>query len=118
MASQTVTPPAHHDGMLDKFTHIIQRSRKSKGDGNVIASGPTSPSLLSSILHDLESQEVRVPEDIGLVVSSVQTEIDGGLIDDKTYLVWPFNSSTMKIISFAELSIDRANNSARCLPSQ
>ena len=88
MAPQTPVSPAQHDGMLDKINHIVPKSHRNNRGYSV--NGTNGQSLLTSILHNLASQEMRIPEDIGLIVSTIQTEIDGGLIDDKTYYVPSF----------------------------
>ncbi len=87
MSPQILDPPAQHDGMLDKLGHIVRISPASNEYESVSTIIDTSANLLSGVVHDLASQKMFIPEDINLIVSSIQTEIDGGLIDDKSYLV-------------------------------
>ena len=87
MSPQILDPPTQQDGMLDKMDHIVRISPASNEHGSISKTGATSLNLLSSIVGDLASQKMLIPQDINLIMSSIKTEIDGGLIDDKSYLV-------------------------------
>ena len=86
MTSPSPISPDLRKGLLDKFGHLVRKShRTSQGDS---IDETVAQNLLSSVVHDLASQEMRIPEDIGLIVSGIQTEVNGRLINDKTYLVF------------------------------
>lgn len=57
---------------------------------DVVGGGESSSgqeSLFIRVNKDLKSQEMRIPQDLELLASIVQTALQGGLVDDKKYLV-------------------------------
>ena len=85
--SLTSEVTAQHNGVMKKLNSFVLNSLTGDEKENVSPNGATTTSFLKSAVHDFASQERRIPDDIGLVLSSIQTKLDGGLIDDKTYLV-------------------------------
>jgi hypothetical protein len=49
------------------------------------SSGPEG--LFIRVVEDLKSQDMRIPQDLEILASVVQTALQGGLVDDKKYLV-------------------------------
>ncbi|KAH0556381.1 hypothetical protein GP486_005695 [Trichoglossum hirsutum] len=44
-------------------------------------------SLFIRVAEDLKSQKMRIPQDLEILASAVQTTLQGGLVDDKKYLL-------------------------------
>jgi hypothetical protein len=76
--------------VLSKFSSavkqmLVQNSIPPIGPGSVAKVTPAS--LLVNVAKDLASQGKRIPEDIGVLMSLLETKVNNGLIDDRKYLV-------------------------------
>lgn len=56
--------------------------------------------LHDKIVSVLKSQGMRIPQNIGILVSLVQTRLRGGLVDDKKYLVCRTERSSIHLTAF------------------
>jgi hypothetical protein len=63
------------------------RNEIANGETSDSANGTRSPGLLAGIAADVASQKMRVPQDLSLIAQLAETQLKGGLIDDKRYLV-------------------------------
>ena len=96
MVAQMLTPPpsAHFSHGWDKFNafavqgkYLVNGLTNGTERHSGAATRTSTPNLLTSILQDLASQGRRVPDDISILLSAVETEFKGGLQNDKKYLV-------------------------------
>ena len=94
MADVDDFPPHHHhkplNELLLKFDHAVMQMKGSITPpiGPATASPAVTPEgLLANITRDLISQDKRVPQDIGILISLLDTAINHGLVDDRKYLV-------------------------------
>jgi hypothetical protein len=98
MGSHEVAIPYHHHHelkeVLAKFSTAIKQMLGNSGAPPI---GPgsippvTPESLLANIVRDLDSQGMRIPQDLGILISLLQTAFNHGLVDDKKFLVRSVN---------------------------
>ncbi|SRR6266536_2022843 len=113
MADQEVVERHHHHHglteVLSKFSTAIEQM-VTNGQTPPIGPGSIPPvtaeSLLVNIAKDFKSQDKRIPEDIGILVSLLQTSINNGLIDDRKDLV--------RLVSRGEFLTDQAAGGVDC----
>lgn len=104
MVAQMLTPPpsAHFSNGWDKFNAFsvqgkyLANSLSNGTNGNIART--STPNLLTGILQDLASQGRRVPDDISILLSAVETEFKGGLQDDRKYLVCALEVRETKMV--------------------
>ena len=95
--SHSFIHPKQPAGMLSRLMKEINgdinandlKNESANGDTNDPANVPGSPGLLAGLAADVASQKMRVPQDLSLIAQLAQTELKGGLINDKKYLVCP-----------------------------
>ena len=86
------TPPKHPVDLhiiMEKLTDIIRYTLGS--DANIDStSEPDAPidhGLLRRVLRQLRARDMKLPDDVGVVISVIQLYIEGGSIDNKNPLV-------------------------------
>lgn len=71
--------------LLATFNSLVKNVFSTDLNANIQPDDPQA--LHAGILGDLASQATRIPEDVDTVVDFIQTAKNGGLNNDKDYLV-------------------------------
>lgn len=119
------TPPKHPVDLqiiTEKVTEIIRYTLGS--DPNIDSTSEPDASidhgLLRRVLRQLRAGDMKLPDDVGVVVSAIQLYIDGGLIDNKNALVrrHHYCRANASTVSLTDQLVERIVELAAALPEE
>lgn len=81
------------------FGNIFSHTGSETNDNIVNPTTPPRTGMLQSLFQDLSSQGSRLGADVSLLASLIDIEINGGLVNDRKYLVSEYCTLLMALRS-------------------